>query len=187
MLTGGACAYDGDGTDCSGSTATGIATSLGAIDPRDVKRAEKNAHGTLPYAIATSALCASPTWVYPASFSDGANTDNTPACHDGTKPNGRPPEGTRYFLDMSDADVNATSNPPYAKVILRTLDREHFGGTITDTNWAGAPGLSFAFLRDGWAAYANLGLPATGSVPLPITSNGIDLASKLRFCANGTC
>ncbi|MBD5604703.1 MAG: hypothetical protein IAI48_06375 [Candidatus Eremiobacteraeota bacterium] len=186
-LTGGACPYDGDGTDCSGSTATGIATSLGAIDPHALVRAEASPHGTLPYAIATSALCASPTWVYPATFSDGSNTDKTPACRDGLGANGRPPEGVRYFLDVSDAEVDATANAPYVKALLRTLDREHFGGTLTDTNWSGAPGLAFGFLRgDDWSALAReAGVSAAGG--LPMTTNGIDLAKKLRFCTNGTC
>ncbi len=183
--TGGQCAYDGDGTDCSGSTATGIATSLGAIDPRALVAAEADPHGTLPSAIATSALCASRTWVYPATFSDGGNTDATPACKGALGANGRPPEGTRFFLDLSDADVNATSNAPYVKVVLRTLDREHFGGTITDTNWSGAPGLAFNFLRDGWSALASERPIFTRD--LPITTNGIDLAKTLRFCTNGTC
>jgi hypothetical protein len=183
--TGGQCAYDGDGTDCSGSTATGIATSLGAIDPRALVTAEADPHGTLPSAIATSALCASRTWVYPATFSDGGNTDATAACKGALGANGRPPEGTRFFLDLSDADVNATSNAPYVKVVLRTLDREHFGGTITDTNWSGSPGLAFGFLRDGWSALANE--RPLFARDLPITTNGIDLAKTLRFCTNGTC
>ncbi len=184
-LAAGQCPYDGDGTDCSGSTATNIATSLGAIDPRDIVAAEADPHGTLPSAIDAAALCASRTWVYPATSSDGGNTDATPACRGALGPNGRPPEGTRFFLDLSDADVNATSNAPYVKVVLRTLDREHFGGTITDTNWSGAPGLAFGFVRDGWSALAN-------DRPwfqrgLPITTNGIDLTKSLRFCTNGTC
>jgi hypothetical protein len=123
--------------------------------------------------------------VYPATFSDGGNTDATPACKGALGANGRPPEGTRFFLDMSDADVNATSNAPYVKVVLRTLDREHYGGTITDTNWSGAPGLAFGFLREGWSALARERPLFTRD--LPITTNGIDLATKLRFCTNGTC
>jgi hypothetical protein len=184
-LTGGQCAFDGSGTDCSGSTATNIATSLGALDPRDIAAAESDPHGTLSSAVATDALCASPTWVYPATFSDGGNTDATPACRGALGPHGRPPEGTRFFLDLSDADVNATSNAPYVKVVLRTLDREHFGGTITDTNWPGAPGLAFGYVRDGWSALARE--RPWFQRGLPITTNGIDLAKKQRFCMNGTC
>ena len=186
-LTAGACPFDGDGTHCSGATATDIAASLGAIDPVTVATLEADPHGALPYAIATTLLCASTAFVFPADFSDGANTDRTPACRGHLGANGRPPEGVRYFLDLSDATIDATHNPPYAKVILRTLDREHFGGTVTDTNWSGAPGPAFQFLRDGWAPIVRAaGLPP-GTRGLPMTADGIDLVRDLRFCTNGTC
>ncbi len=186
-LTAGQCPYDGDGTRCSGSTATNIATSLGAIDPHLLAAVEADPHGSLPYAIATTLLCASPEWVFPADYSDGANTDGTPACRDHLARNGRPPEGVRYFLDVSDAQIDATPNPAYAKAILRTLDREHFGGTVTDTNWSGAPGPALQALRDGWAPIAReAGLPP-GAHGLPLAAAGIDLARDLKFCSNGTC
>ncbi len=185
---GGQCPYAGDGTGCSGSTATNIATSLGAIDPQLVLAVEHDPHGTLPYAIATSLLCNSATWVFPATYSDGDTSNDTPACAGHLGKNGRPPEGVRYFLDVSDAEVNATSNAGWVKVLLRTLDREHFGGTITDTNWSGAIGPAFAALRSAWWD------PILAETPrrlfthgLPVTSDGIDLIEKLKFCTNGTC
>jgi len=184
---GGQCPYAGDGTGCSGSTATDIATSLGAIDPRLILAVRDDPHGTLPYAIATSLLCTSPTWVFPATYSDGDNSNDAPACAGHLGKDGRPPEGVRYFLDLSDAEVNATSNASWVKVLLRTLDREHFGGTITDTNWSGARGPAFAALRGGWEPI----LAETPRSPfahgLPVTSDGIDLLKKLKFCTNGTC
>ncbi|MBD5634502.1 MAG: hypothetical protein IAI49_08500 [Candidatus Eremiobacteraeota bacterium] len=187
VLTAGQCPYDGDGTKCSGSTATDIATSLGTIDPQMILAGEADPHGTLPYAIATALLCASAEWVYPADYSDGVNTDRTPACRDHLARNGRPPEGVRYFLDVSDAEIDATANKPYDKFILRTLDREHFGGTVTDTNWSGAPGPALQFLRDGWApVFREAGVPVEAH-GLPVTTLGIDLSKKLKFCTNGTC
>jgi hypothetical protein len=186
-LTAGVCPYDGDGSGCSGSTATNIATSLGAVDPHMLEQVETDPHGSLPFAIATTLLCASPAWVFPADFSDGANTNATPACRDHLDRDARPPEGVRYFLDLSDAQIDATANPPYAKAILRTLDREHFGGVVTDTNWAGAPGPALQSLRDGWERIAaEAGLPP-GAHGLPLEANGIDLARDLKFCSNGTC
>jgi hypothetical protein len=186
-IAAGQCPYDGDGSACSGSTATQIATSLGALDPALVLAAEGDPHGSLPFALATSLLCASSAWVYPANFSDGANTDATPACRGHLGRDGRPPEGVRYFLNVSDAEIDATSNLPYDKAILRTLDREHFGGTVTDTNWQGAPGPALQFLRDGWAPIFR----EAGVLPwvhrLPITFAGIDLPHALTFCSNGTC
>lgn len=186
-LTAGQCPYDGDGTDCSGATATNIATSLGRIDPALLIAREHDPHGTLPYAIATVLLCAAPEWVYPATGSDGANTNATPACHDHLGRDGRPPEGVRWFLDLSDAEIDATANAPYDKVILRTLDREHYGGTVTDTNWAGAPGPVLVTLRDGWEPlYREVGA-APGSRGVPVTTLGFDLTQKMKFCTNGTC
>jgi hypothetical protein len=183
----GQCPYDGDGTHCSGSTATGIATSLGAIDPAQVLAEEADPHGSLPYALATSLLCASPEWVYPADHSDGDNTDATAACAGHLGRNRRPPEGVRYFLDLSDDEIDATANKPYDKVILRTLDREHFGGTVTDTNWPYARGPALQFLRDGWAPiFSEAGL-WPGAHDLPLTTDGIDLPKSLKFCTNGTC
>ncbi len=185
--TAGQCSYDGDGTGCSQSTATQIATSLGAIDPTLVAAAESDPHGSLPYAISTTALCADHAFVYPAAASDGRNTDGYAACAGRTYPGGRPPEGSRYFLDLSDAQIDATPNAAYVKVVLRTLDREHYGGTITDTNWSGAPGLAFASMRGGWSAIAHAANVFGDHVTLPMTTNGIDLGSALKFCTNGTC
>jgi len=185
----GQCAYDGDGTNCSMSTATNIATSLGTIDPTLVAAAESDPHGSLPYAISASALCADRSFVYPATASDGGNTDGFPACAGRTAPGMRPPEGVRFFLDLGDAQIDATTNAPYVKVILRTLDREHFGGVITDTNWYGATGLAFQFMRGGWTTIARseAGVTGNGDATLPITTDGIDVRSALTFCSNGTC
>lgn len=187
----GFCPYAGDGTGCSGSTATNIATSLGGIDPAIVSKMEKHSHGILPYAISVSALCADPTWVFPATSSDGKNTDTSPACSGHTGPGERPPEGTRGFIDRSDLEIDATRNAPYVKVILRTMDREHLGFTITDTNWSGAPGLAPQYRTSSpiaWRfALREAGLGASGRVRLPITVDGLDLRSDVRFCSNGTC
>lgn len=187
----GFCSYAGDGTNCSGATATNIATSLGGIDPVVVRGAESDAHGALPYAISVSALCADPSWVFPATYSDGSNTDGSSACANHTGTGQRPPEGTRGFIDRSDADIDATSNAPYVKVILRTMDREHLGFTITDTNWSGAPGLAPEYRTSSptaWGfALAEAGLGSSGTEQLPITTNGIDLSTDVKFCSNGTC
>ncbi len=190
MHVGGAgfCAWGSDGTGCSGSTATNIATSLGGLDAALLANAEASPDGTLPYAIAVAALCADPSYVYPATSSDGANTNATPACSGSTSAGGRPPEGTRWFLDLGDADVDATPYAPYVKVILRTLDRQHYGGLIVDTNWSGAPGLSVEYHRGNYAfAAAEANLAYGLDLSLPIATPGLDLAKHVAFCTNGTC
>ncbi len=185
---GGFCKWGGDGTGCSGSTATNIATSLGAIDPALLRAGERDAHGTLGYAIAASTVCADVTYVYPATASDGANTNDSPPCVGSTGPAARPPEGTRWFLNKSDDDINATRNLPYVKVLLRTMDREHYGGMITDTNWAGAPGLSPAAKRGDWSfTVQELGQSSSDDRAVPITVDGITLENDVEFCSNGTC
>ncbi len=190
MHVGGAgfCAWGTDGTGCSDSTATNIATSLGGLDATLLANAESSPNGTLPYALAVAALCADPSYVYPATSSDGANTDATPACAANTSAGARPPEGTRWFLDLSDADIDATPYAPYVKVILRTLDRQHYGGLIVDSNWSGAPGLSVEYHRGNYAfAAAEASLAYGTDVSLPIATPGLDLAKHVAFCTNGTC
>jgi len=189
----GFCAWGGTGTGCSGSTATNIDTALaGGIDAALTQAAEADsAHGHLPYALGATAVCAdvSANFDYPATGSDGTNTNSTPACagHLGTR--ARPPEGVRWFLAMHDADVNATDNVPFVKVLLRTMDEDHFGGTITDSNWSGtSAGLQLLFHRGNYAfAAAEEGIYYGTDVGIPMTSRGIDLATAVRFCTNGTC
>jgi hypothetical protein len=190
MTVGGAgfCKWGTDGTGCSASTATNIATSIGGVDATLLQAAESNPNGTLGYAVSTSALCADPSFVYPANASDGANTNTSPACAGHTATGQRPPEGTRWYLNLTDDQINATSNAPYVKVILRTMDRQHYGGVIVDTTWSGAPGLSVQFHRGNYTFAANeAGIGISTDMLIPITTNGIDLQSDIRFCSNGTC
>ncbi len=183
----GFCPWSGDGTNCSGSTATNIATSLGGITSDALNAAEADpVHGVLPYAISTSALCADPTFVFPATSSDGSNTNSSSACAGHTAAGQRPPEGTRWFLPYTDEQIDATSNLPYVKAILRTMDEQHYGGLVTDTNWWGAPGLAVQYAQGDYSKQeAEVGAKGT-SFTLPITTNGVDL-TKIVFCTNGTC
>lgn len=183
----GFCSWSGPGTGCSGSTATDIATSLGGVDMYDLSAAEGSANGSLPYALSVSALCADSTYVYPAVSSDGANTDTSSACTSALGAGARPPEGTRGYLALTDAQIDATTNAPYVKALLRTADEQHMGFTITDTNWSGAPGLSVAYRAQPFTAQgAEIGL--AGNFTLPITTTGLpDLATIVRFCSNGSC
>jgi hypothetical protein len=184
----GFCKWSSDGTNCSGSTATNIATPIGGIRGDALQAGEADPiHGTLGYAISVALLCGDPTWVYPATFSDGSNTNASSACVGHTGAGARPPEGTRGFLKLHDADINATSNLPYVKVILRTIDEDHYGTIATDTNWSGAPGISVAYGHGGFAfAAKEAGITST-TYQLPVTVNGIDLATQFAWCSNGTC
>ena len=185
---GGVCDWSGDGTNCSGSNATNIAGSLGSITEADFARGESGPHGSFGHAISFAALCADPSYVYPASASDGSNTNGSSACAGHTGAHGRPPEGTRVYLDMSDDQVNAMNLPAYAKAWWRTLDREHQGGLIADTNWSGAPGLSPAFGRDDFSQQAReAGVNPVPFAQVPLGVGTIDMARDIKFCSNGTC
>ncbi len=186
--TAGFCKWGGDGTGCSDATASQIVTSLGGLDPALIANAEKNPSGTLGYALSTVALCADTTWVYPATQSDGADTNATPACAGSTAAGDRPPEGTRWFLNVSDATIDALSIPAYAKVILRTADAQHYGGVLVGTNWSGAPGLSIAAHRGNYNFMATeAGIAVAPDIDIPLYSTGLNLATAVQFCTNGTC
>jgi hypothetical protein len=190
MTVGGAgfCRWGGDGTGCSGSTATNIATSIGGLDAVAIQAAESDPHGTLGYAVSVNALCADSTYVYPATSSDGSNTNSSSACSANTGAGQRPPEGTRWFLNKTDADIDAANYPAYDKVILRTMDVQHYGGLIVDTNWSGAPGLSVEYHRGNYAfAAAEVGVPYGTDVSLPVSTTGLNLQNDIVFCSNGTC
>jgi len=184
----GFCEWASDGTNCSGSTATNIATTLGGIRADALQAAEADpVHGNLGYSISVALLCADPSYVYPATSSDGSNTNTSSACVGHTGTGQRPPEGTRGFLQLHDADINATANAPYVKVILRTMDEDHYGVTATDTNWSGAPGISPAYSHGGFGfAETEAGLTGT-TFTLPVTTNGINLPTQFVWCSNGTC
>jgi hypothetical protein len=185
---GGVCAWSGDGTNCSGSNATNIAGSLGSITEADFVRGESGPNASFGHAISFSTLCADPSYVYPAVSSDGSNTNTSSACSGHTGTNGRPPEGTRVYLDMSDAQVDAMNLPAYAKAWWRTLDREHEGGFIADTNWSGAPGLSPAFQRDDFSQQAReAGVDPVPYAQVPIGLGTINMAQNIKFCSSGTC
>jgi hypothetical protein len=188
MGTAGFCKWGTDGTGCSDATAGQIVTSLGGLDPTLIANAEGNPSGTLGYALSSAALCADTTWVYPATQSDGADTNATSACAGSTAAGGRPPEGTRWFINATDATIDALSIPAYAKVILRTADVQHYGGVIVGTNWSGAPGLSIAVHRGNYNFMATeAGIPITTDIDIPLYSNGLNLATAVEFCTNGTC
>jgi hypothetical protein len=186
--TAGFCKWGGDGTGCSDATASQIVTSLGGLDATAIANAEATPNGVLNYALSAVALCADSTFVYPATQSDGADTDATPACAGSTAAGGRPPEGTRWFINATDATIDALGIPPYAKVILRTADVQHYGGVLVGTNWSGGPGLSISAHRGNYDFMATeAGYAITTDINIPIYSTGLNLATAVEFCTNGTC
>lgn len=170
----GFCPVGGTGAGCSGSTATNLATSLGLLDPRAIAAVMASRHGVLHTALAATVLCASPEWVAPATFSDGKNTTDEIPCRGAVT---LPPEGIRFFLDRTDEQIDATDAPAWFKVVLRTMDREHYGGQVVDTGWGGGSGVNVQAMREGWSA----------ATQEPIPRDVLELARFVKFCSNGTC
>ncbi len=192
----GICVWGSPGTGCSGSTATSLDTSMGGINADLLQASESDpVHGSLPYAISTAEVCndISANFVYPATSSDGDNADqgcaNSGAGY-GVSGQG-PPEGTRWFLALHDAQVNTISGiKPFQAVILRTLDEDHYGGTITDTNWNGSSWAFFPqFNRGNYSfAAAEAGVSYNQQdVTIPLVPQGFNVQPYVRFCSNGTC
>jgi hypothetical protein len=104
-----------------GATASSTPLSMGLIRAKDLLAAVSSG-GTLPQAIAVAIRCVG-TGPLAAPFLGSG---------DGKCP-GRAPEGSRMYLAMHDADVNALGVAPIVAVILRTLDEDHYGAFVVDT------------------------------------------------------
>jgi hypothetical protein len=182
---GGKCALSGTGYSGCAATGSGTALSLGIIRASDLLAAVANG-GTLPYALASSVKCTD-GYISPFTASDGTTA-------------GCPPEGARAYLAMHDSDVNATSASNIVKVLMRTMDEDHYGMFITDID-GGESG--FSLVGESDLSYTTFGLPGpfvTNVVPEAVTegllgssapfnnvfyiqlsTTGIDLSSKIKF------
>jgi hypothetical protein len=146
---GGRCALSGTGftnpsysgpawnAGCLGD-ASGTPLSVGTVRAKDWLAALNTPDGVLPgaisYAIACDGVSANAGGAMPAPF--------PPTHGDGCLPqNEAPAEGSRIFLAMHDAQVNALGVPPLSKVLLRTLDEDHYGAIMVDTGGKGYSGL----------------------------------------------
>jgi len=148
---GGRCLLSGNGftnpsftarpSACSG-TATSTPLSSGAIRVKDLLAAVQSG-GTLPFALAVGVKCSAHTFLPPFRGSDG----HDPTCS---------PQGSRMYLAMHDADVDATGAAPIVRAILRTIDEDHYGMFVTDTN-GGQDGVSLATEAD--TTYTSWGAP----------------------------
>lgn len=114
--------------DCSGSTSSNIPAGL-IMNPADLANAINN-NTYLPYAILTAIIQTTGHYVFPSSYFDGYETATTPG----------PPNGARFWSDITDAQVAATSWPAAVKAIMRTY--HHMGGFIFDTTGGYGGGFS---------------------------------------------
>jgi hypothetical protein len=122
---------------------------MGIIRVKDFLAAASDpVHGSLPQALAYTFGCTGPGPL-PAPFLSGG---------DGKCP-GAQVEGSRLYLAMHDADVNALGLPALTSVLLRTLDEDHYGAFVTDSGGGPAPGLG-QFQVESDETYAAWGLPS---------------------------
>jgi len=114
--------------DCSGSTSSNMPAGL-VMNPADLANAI-NSNTYLPYAILTAIIQTTGHYVFPSSYFDGYEASTTPG----------PPNGARFWSDVTDSQVAATSWPAAVKAIMRTY--HHMGGFIFDTTGGYGGGFS---------------------------------------------
>lgn len=114
--------------DCSGSTSSNMPAGL-VMNPADLANAVAN-NTYLPYAILTAIIQTTGHYVFPSSYFDGYETATTPG----------PPNGIRFWSDVTDSQVAATSWSAAVKAIMRTY--HHMGGFIFDTTGGYGGGFS---------------------------------------------
>jgi hypothetical protein len=178
---GGKTRIDGNGLG-SDAVAAQYGTAAGVL------RAEELASGQINHALFLGVQCDSGQWVYPATKGGYQCSDTSNA----------PPEGTRFQLMMSDAQIQALPVPDWKKTVLTAM--AHYGMIVGDT------GGSWGIALESEVAYTSLGQPdpwvalaKQNNVPYYAPdqdyvfnlADGVDWAHALRVvqpCASqGTC
>jgi hypothetical protein len=173
---GGSTSINGNGLG-SAATAADFGTYAGIV------RLEELQSGQINHALFMYATCDSGTYVYPAAKSGQScaaiGQSNTNA----------PPMGTRFQLNMTDAQIAALSVPAWKKTILTAM--AHYGLIMGDTGsiWGikeesadvytsfGAP--------DKWLAWAQTqpGVTSWNGLSYFDLAGGVDWQSRLRVIA----
>ena len=171
---------DADGRD-SNATAAHFGLAAGVIRPSEL------AAGEINHALFMVVKCTSGTSVYPAGPGAGS------ACADKTN---APAMGQHFYLDMTDAEIEALSVPAWQKTILRAMAR--YGLYVGDTGGGGwgiqfESGSSFTSFgqTDPWVALGDqLGAtkwtdPSSGrSLRIWDLKNAAPWASKLKVATS---
>jgi len=137
--------------------------------------------GKIDHALFMSVKCDRGGKVFPS------NGHGSP-CNDGSTP---PPMGSRFFLDMSEAEIDALDQPYWRKAILRAMAK--YGMFVGDTGaspWAvaiesGSTYTSFG-MEDPWVAWAKQQEGVAewrGKYYVDLGGEGIDFAKRLRVAA----
>lgn len=136
-IWGGYTSIFGTGLMQNGSaTSTGMALYAGEI------RAAELAAGTINHALYLVVPCMSGNIVYPATGTDSLCSSNRSVAADA---------GARFWLDLSDADIDALNLTPYQHAIAIAL--AHYGAFASDQGNAG-----LQFQTEAGIMYTSLGL-----------------------------
>lgn len=177
---GGRTRIDGDGLG-SNATAAHFGGAAGIIRPSEL------AAGEINHALFLVVKCTNGRSVYPAGSGVGR------ACSEiGLPDAGAPPMGAHFYLDMSDAEIDAAPVPEWKRAVMRAA--AHYGLFVGDTGGAGIQiesGSSYTSFghADPWVKVArDVGLapwrnPATGKEQYRFDfTKGIDW-SRLKMLA----
>lgn len=120
------------------ATAAGFGLIAGQIRPEELEA------GVINHGFFTGMRCGSNVAVFPAEKHDVLCADQTNA----------PPMGARFFLDYTDAEINALNVPESNKVVLRAMAKYgiYFGDTGNGANVMGVGILDSQ-------SYVNMGFP----------------------------
>jgi hypothetical protein len=134
--------FASNANSCANSSiAAGTPVQPQTLDPREILS------GNISHTLYVAVGCDQNGFVFPATHSDGQ-------CAAGPK------VGSRVWLDLTDAQINALRDPPWAKTILHAMHR--YGFTVSDST-GGSTRMAFANLAaqsftiwglaDPWTAF----------------------------------
>jgi hypothetical protein len=127
----------------SNATAAHFALAAGVIRPAELRA------GLIDHALVIAVECTNGRSVYPADSGTGRSCSQI-----GKSNSNAPPLGSHFYLQMSDAEINALAAPEWRKTILRAMAR--YGMFVEDT---GAEANGWAVLVESGASFTSFGQP----------------------------
>jgi hypothetical protein len=128
---------DGDGTNGGG-----VAMNNGNI--AGIVRAEELLQGRIEHALFMVVGCVGPEIVYPANH-------DMHHCRSNEHPTNAPASGQHFYLDYSDAEIDALDASVPVKAFVRAL--AHYGAFVGDTG-----GDVYSFNRESYVSYTSQGV-----------------------------
>ena len=135
---GGRTRIDGDGLG-SNATAAHFGLAAGVIRPSEL------AAGSINHALFMVVKCSNGTAVWPAESGTGTSCSSI-----GLPNTNAPAMGQHFYLDMTDAEINALIEPAWEKTILRAI--AHYGMFVGDTG-----GSSWNIQFESGSSYTSFG------------------------------